>query len=75
MFDCTIGDEQYKRDWCDTRIELYDHVAITSPRGALVASTLIPKRQLQRLIKQSPVLWNAFSHWRARIAGLRMRRR
>jgi hypothetical protein len=63
VFDFTIGDEQYKRDWCDSKIELYDHMA------------LLPKRQLQRLIKQSPFLWSTFSQWRARLGALGLRER
>ena len=30
VFDFTIGDEPYKRDWHDTEMHLYDHV---SPAG------------------------------------------
>ena len=26
VFDFTIGDERYKRDWCDTEIKLYDTI-------------------------------------------------
>jgi CelD/BcsL family acetyltransferase involved in cellulose biosynthesis len=74
VFDFTIGDEQYKRDWCDSRIELYDHVAIATLRGALAASILVPKRQLQRWIKQSPILWAIVSQSRARLAALGLHR-
>src|SRR5262245_48377007 len=28
VFDFTIGDERYKRDWCNTELKLYDHIAI-----------------------------------------------
>ena len=27
VFDFTIGDEPYKREWCDTEMQLYDHVS------------------------------------------------
>ncbi len=35
-FDFTIGDESYKRDWCDTELRLYDYLAaatIARPAG------------------------------------------
>jgi CelD/BcsL family acetyltransferase involved in cellulose biosynthesis len=57
MFDFTIGDERYKRDWCDDVQMLHDHVAVTSWRGALVAGPAILRARAKRTIKQTPVLW------------------
>ena len=33
VFDFTIGDEPYKRDWSDTEIRLFDHVSAVTLRG------------------------------------------
>ena len=46
-FDFTIGDEPYKRDWCDTELRLYDYLAAVTLRGRLVVATSIglPPRQ------------------------------
>jgi hypothetical protein len=45
-------------------------------RAALWLQPLLcPKGQLQRTIKQSPLLWSAFSRWRAQLAALGLRRR
>ncbi|MGH6683524.1 MAG: GNAT family N-acetyltransferase [Pseudolabrys sp.] len=65
IFDFTIGDERYKRDWCDTELKLFDLIAAVTWRGALVAAPLLGMRQVKRWIKQTPVLWNAFSATRA----------
>jgi CelD/BcsL family acetyltransferase involved in cellulose biosynthesis len=65
IFDFTIGDERYKRDWCDTELKLYDYIAPATWRGALVAMPMLAKLRLKRRIKQTPVLWNAFSGARA----------
>ena len=71
IFDFTIGDEPYKRDWCDTELKLYDHVSAASWRGALVMLPLLIARNLKRTIKQTPVLWNAVSKARSFMGSLR----
>jgi CelD/BcsL family acetyltransferase involved in cellulose biosynthesis len=73
-YDFTIGDEPYKRDWCDGVIPLYDYYAAASPRGALLCAPLAAKTRIKRLIKQNPALWDAFRHIRS-LAGRMMPRR
>ncbi len=75
VFDFTIGDERYKRDWCDTELKLYDHIAAATWRGALVAMPMLAAQRLKRWIKQTPVLWNAFSAGRAFVGSLARRTR
>jgi CelD/BcsL family acetyltransferase involved in cellulose biosynthesis len=70
IFDFTIGDERYKRDWCDTELKLYDFIAAATWRGALVAMPMLGAQRLKRRIKQTPVLWNAFSAVRAFLGSL-----
>jgi CelD/BcsL family acetyltransferase involved in cellulose biosynthesis len=72
-FDFTVGDEPYKRDWADTELKLYDYLQAASIRGELVGFTTAQFRRLKRLIKQSPMLWRAFSNARAFAASLRSR--
>lgn len=71
LFDFTIGDERYKRDWCDTEIKLYDHIAIATARGAMVAGPLLAARAAKRWIKQTPIVWNSFTKVRSMIGSLR----
>ncbi len=61
VFDFTIGDERYKRDWCDIELKLFDFIAADSWRGALVAMPMLAMQRLKRWIKQTPVLWSSFS--------------
>ncbi len=68
-FDFTVGDEPYKRDWSDTELKLYDHLAAVTFRGWLVVEMTTAFRRTKRFIKQSPTLWPAFSKARA-LAGL-----
>ena len=73
IFDFTIGDERYKRDWCDTELKLYDFIAAATWRGALIAMPRLAGQRLKRWIKQTPVLWSVFSMVRA-LAGSLARR-
>ena len=75
IFDFTIGDERYKRDWCDTEIKLHDHISATTWRGALIAMPRLVGQRLKRWIKQTPVLWTIFSNARAFIGSLKQRLR
>ncbi|HKA79452.1 MAG TPA: GNAT family N-acetyltransferase [Xanthobacteraceae bacterium] len=68
-FDFTVGDEPYKRDWSDTELALYDHLAAVTLRGWLVMALTTAFRRTKRFIKQSPTLWPVFSKARA-FAGL-----
>ncbi len=66
-FDFTIGDEPYKRDWADIVVRLYDHLHAVTLRGAIVVAAMKAFRRTKRLIKQTPVLWHAYS--KARTLG------
>ena len=70
IFDFTIGDERYKRDWCDTELKLYDYIAPATWRGAFVAMPMLAAQRLKRRIKQTPVVWNLFSAGRALFGSL-----
>jgi CelD/BcsL family acetyltransferase involved in cellulose biosynthesis len=74
-FDFTIGDEPYKRDWCDTELKLYDHVAAITPRGWLVAGPMTFARRLKRTIKQSPLMWGVITRLRAATGAAKSPRR
>jgi CelD/BcsL family acetyltransferase involved in cellulose biosynthesis len=71
VFDFTIGDEAYKRDWCDGVVTLHDHLAAARLRGAPQVAMLLAMRRVKRRIKQTPALWSAYAKARA---VLRLRR-
>jgi CelD/BcsL family acetyltransferase involved in cellulose biosynthesis len=75
IFDFTIGDERYKRDWCDTELKLFDFIAAVNWRGQLVAAPMLAKQKLKRFIKQTPILWSAVSGLREFAGGLRQKLR
>jgi len=70
-FDFTIGDEPYKRDWCDTEQQLFDYTAATSLRGLAPAAVALGWRRAKRAIKKTAPLWNAAVRLRAALGSLR----
>ena len=74
MFDFTVGDERYKLDWCDGARPLYDHMSVATWRGALIAAPALLLKKLKRKIKQTPLLWAAFSKARSLAGALTSKR-
>jgi CelD/BcsL family acetyltransferase involved in cellulose biosynthesis len=64
-FDFTIGDEPYKQDWADVVVRLRDHLDAATVRGRIMVAAILGFRGLKRFIKQTPVLWQAYSRVRA----------
>ena len=73
VFDFTIGDERYKRDWSDIQLKLFDHAGAVTPRGWPVVVGSRALGALKRCIKQTPAIWKAYSAARAFIGSLRKR--
>jgi CelD/BcsL family acetyltransferase involved in cellulose biosynthesis len=72
-FDFTIGDEPYKRDWCETEQQLYDHAAAVTLRGWPSFAITSGWRRAKRTIKQSALLWGVAVRLRTIVATLRSR--
>jgi CelD/BcsL family acetyltransferase involved in cellulose biosynthesis len=70
-FDFTIGDEPYKREWCDAEIKLCDYVSAVSLRGWLAATPTVPFRHLKRSIKRNPKAWAFVRKARSLMGSLR----
>jgi CelD/BcsL family acetyltransferase involved in cellulose biosynthesis len=71
LFDFTVGDEPYKREWCDMEIALCDYVAPASWRGSLAAASTIAFRGLKRWIKRNPKAWAMVRKARSVVGALR----
>jgi CelD/BcsL family acetyltransferase involved in cellulose biosynthesis len=74
VFDFTVGDERYKRDWYDTELKLFDYVSAARVRGFGPAVMLAAMRRVKRWIKQTPVAWSAFTRMRGLLGALRKAR-
>jgi CelD/BcsL family acetyltransferase involved in cellulose biosynthesis len=69
-FDFTIGDEYYKSEWCDVRLELCDYSAAATWRGLPASAASQVRRRLKRSIKQTPPVWRAVSKLRSLFGAL-----
>jgi CelD/BcsL family acetyltransferase involved in cellulose biosynthesis len=75
LFDFTIGDEAYKREWSDVTMTLRDHRAATTLRGFAVVLPAVTGARVKRFVKQTPLLWRAVVKARALAATLTRRDR
>jgi CelD/BcsL family acetyltransferase involved in cellulose biosynthesis len=57
QFDFTIGDEDYKFEWSNLRLGLFDHGAAASWRGWPVNIASKMRHRLKHFVKHTPVLW------------------
>lgn len=69
VFDFSVGDEPYKRLWCDIETRHFDVVAPLTAKGALLARTLQLKAGVKAWIKNSPTIWKLAKLLRKRTAG------
>ncbi len=69
-FDFTIGDEEYKLEWSDLRLKLYDYSAAATWRGWPLSRAWIARRRAKRFIKQTPLLWRLACRFRSVIGPL-----
>jgi CelD/BcsL family acetyltransferase involved in cellulose biosynthesis len=70
-FDFTIGDESYKRDWCESEQQLFDHSAAVTLRGLPSAAVAMAWGRTKRAIKHSAWAWTLTQRLRAMAAALR----
>lgn len=71
VFDFTIGDEPYKRDWCDSEMRLYDYASAETPRGWLMIMPARAMRGVKRVVRQNPAIWSIVRKARMMASSLR----
>jgi CelD/BcsL family acetyltransferase involved in cellulose biosynthesis len=69
VFDFSVGDEPYKRLWCDIETRHFDVVAPLTAKGQLLARSLRLKAGVKARIKNSPTIWKLTKLLRRRAAG------
>ena len=69
-FDFTIGDEQYKLEWSDLRLRLYDYSTAATWRGRLESLVFTARRRAKRFIKQTPSIWRLACRLRSTLGPL-----
>jgi CelD/BcsL family acetyltransferase involved in cellulose biosynthesis len=71
VFDFTIGDEPYKRDWFDQEMKLYDHASAATLRGWMAIMPARALRAIKRVVRQNPMVWSAVRKARMTVSSLR----
>lgn len=69
LYDFSVGDEPYKRLWCDTEISQYDVLVPLSSKGRLYGRLSRAGSLLKSAIKNNPVLWGLVKRVRRQTAG------
>jgi CelD/BcsL family acetyltransferase involved in cellulose biosynthesis len=67
VFDFGIGDQPYKRAWCNVVTALYDFTLPLSAKGAALAYALGVANSLKRWIKARPDLYGVIQSARSRL--------
>ena len=68
VFDFTIGDEPYKREWSDIVMPLHDHRSAATLIGLAVLAPTLAAIRAKRFIKRTPVLFALAKRARAWLA-------
>lgn len=71
-FDFTIGDEPYKREWCDIELKLVGYLEATTPMGGLIVAARAAIHRGDLFIREKPTLRRPLS--KVRLAALALRR-
>lgn len=68
IFDFSVGDEQYKRSWCDIETWQFDTFLPLTARGHLARLLQTLRAQAVRYIKSNHSLWSLVKQLRAKMA-------
>jgi CelD/BcsL family acetyltransferase involved in cellulose biosynthesis len=74
-FDFTIGDEPYKRDWCDVELRMFGYLEAATAKGRLATAIRAAVNRGELFVRKKPLLWRPLSRVRAVIMALRRRLR
>ncbi|WP_315919760.1 GNAT family N-acetyltransferase [Mesorhizobium sp. SP-1A] len=69
VYDFSVGDEPYKRQWCDLETQHRDVLVPLTAKGRALAFMLQKNAQLTSFVKNSPAVWKLTKRLRRRTAG------
>jgi CelD/BcsL family acetyltransferase involved in cellulose biosynthesis len=69
VYDFSVGDEPYKRLWCDIETRQIDVVVPLTPKGHAFAVSMRLKARLKAFVKTSPLIWKLTKALRKKAAG------
>ncbi|EHK55402.1 GNAT family N-acetyltransferase [Allomesorhizobium alhagi] len=69
VYDFSVGDEPYKRLWCDIETRHMDVVVPLTVKGRAFAAPMRIKARLKAFVKTSPLIWKLTKALRRKAAG------
>jgi CelD/BcsL family acetyltransferase involved in cellulose biosynthesis len=69
VYDFGVGDEPYKRSWCDIELRLRDVTVPLGARGQVLAAALRLRGRAVEIVKGNPRLWQIAKAIRRRTGG------
>ncbi|MEO5756419.1 MAG: GNAT family N-acetyltransferase [Mesorhizobium sp.] len=69
VYDFSVGDEPYKRLWCDIETQHFEVLVPLTLKGRMLALGLRQAARLKAVIKNSPLVWKLTKMLRRKAAG------
>ena len=69
LYDFSVGDEPYKRQWCDVETRQSDALLPLTTKGRALASALHQGARAKAFVKNSPMIWKITKALRRRTQG------
>lgn len=69
VYDFSVGDEPYKRLWCDIETRHFEVLVPLTVKGRMLALTLRQGARLKAFVKNSPMIWKLTKVLRRKAAG------
>ncbi|TPK66469.1 GNAT family N-acetyltransferase [Mesorhizobium sp. B2-4-19] len=69
IYDFSVGDEPYKRQWCDVETRHFEVLVPLTLKGRALAQTLRQGARLKAFVKNSPTIWKLTKMLRRKAAG------
>ncbi|MBZ9872553.1 GNAT family N-acetyltransferase [Mesorhizobium sp. BR1-1-9] len=69
VYDFSVGDEPYKRLWCDIETQHFEVLVPLTAKGRALALMLRQSARLKAVVKNSPMIWKLTKLLRRKAAG------
>lgn len=69
FFDFSVGDEDYKRSWCDLETWQFDTLLPLTLKGRMLSGWKMARSRAVRALKSNAALWSLTKRLRAGVAG------
>ncbi|MDG4877782.1 GNAT family N-acetyltransferase [Mesorhizobium sp. WSM4935] len=69
VYDFSVGDEPYKRLWCDIEVRHFEVLAPLTLKGRVLATALRQGARAKAFIKNNPTVWKLTKMLRRKAAG------